>query len=164
MTKSKSTQLVRTARLLALPLVTLVTMTFPARAQADAPSLDSGDTAWMLTATALVLMMTIPGIMLFYGGVVRKKNVLATMMQSFAVCCLASVLWMIAGYSFAFAEGNAFLGGFDRMFLSGMGLEQLSGTVPESSEFRRLDRNQPGISQLTGTARPEVRPMARDEE
>ena len=132
MTKSKSTQLVRTARLLALSLVTLVTVTFPARAQADAPSLDSGDTAWMLTATALVLMMTIPGVMLFYGGVVRKKNVLATMVQSFAVCCLASVLWMIAGYSFAFAEGNAVIGGFDRMFLSGMGLDQLSGTVPES--------------------------------
>ncbi|HEY1258844.1 MAG TPA: ammonia channel protein, partial [Stellaceae bacterium] len=70
------------------------------------PKLDSGDTAWMLTSTALVLMMTVPGVALFYGGMVRKKNVLATVMQSFAVTCLVTVLWMVVGYSFAFTEGT----------------------------------------------------------
>ncbi|MEE9590544.1 MAG: ammonium transporter [Hyphomicrobiaceae bacterium] len=86
----------------------------------------------MLTSTALVLMMTVPGLALFYGGMVRKKNVLATAMQSFAVCCLASILWMVIGYSFAFGEGNAFYGGFSRMFLAGMTKDSLSGTIPES--------------------------------
>jgi Amt family ammonium transporter len=71
-----------------------------------APKLDSGDTAWMLTSTALVLMMTIPGLALFYGGMVRKKNVLATLMQCFAVCCGVSVLWMVVGYSLAFTPGT----------------------------------------------------------
>jgi Amt family ammonium transporter len=103
----------------------------PALAQ-DTPALDSGDTAWMLTSTALVLMMTIPGLAMFYGGMVRKKNLLATAMQSFATCCLATVLWMVVGYSLAFAEGNAFIGGLDKVFLAGMGVDSLSGTIPES--------------------------------
>jgi Amt family ammonium transporter len=101
-------------------------------ASAAAPSLDTGDTAWMLTSTALVLMMTVPGLALFYGGMVRKMNVLATVMQSFAITCLVTVTWMIVGYSLAFTEGNAFFGGFSRFFLSGMGLGALSGTIPES--------------------------------
>ncbi len=99
------------------------------------PTLDTGDTAWMLTSTALVLMMTVPGLAMFYGGMVRKKNVLATAMQSFATCCLVTVLWMIVGYSFAFGDGgslNAFFGGFGNLFLNGMGLDSLSGTIPES--------------------------------
>ncbi len=106
----------------------------PAIAQ-DEPKLSAGDTAWMLTSTALVLMMTIPGVALFYGGMVRKKNVLATVMQSFAVCCLMSVLWMIVGYSLAFTDGgslNAYVGGFSKMFLAGIGKDTLSGTIPES--------------------------------
>ena len=115
-----------------LSLAALLIAVSPALAQSDTPQLDSGDTAWMLTATALVLMMTIPGVMLFYGGVVRKKNVLATMMQSFAVCCLASVIWVIAGYSLAFTDGNAIVGGMGRIFLVGMKVEDLTGTVPES--------------------------------
>ncbi len=78
----------------------------PAPAAAPAPKIDSGDTAWMLTSTALVLMMTIPGLALFYGGMVRKKNVLATVMQSFAVTCLVTVLWTIVGYSIAFTDGQ----------------------------------------------------------
>ncbi|MCW5700501.1 MAG: ammonium transporter [Rhodospirillales bacterium] len=97
--------------------------------------LDTGDTAWMLTSTALVLLMTIPGLALFYGGMVRKKNVLATTMQSFATCCLMTVLWMIIGYSVAFGDGgglNAYMGGFGNLFLSGMSLDSLSGTIPES--------------------------------
>src|SRR3569833_2294729 len=81
---------------------------------------NSGDTAWMLTSTALVLMMTIPGLALFYGGMVRKKNVLATIMQSFAITCLVTVLWFMFGYSLAFTPGNAEFGGFDRFFLNGM--------------------------------------------
>jgi len=101
----------------------------------DAPQLDTGDTAWMLTSTALVLMMTIPGLAVFYGGMVRKKNVLATVMQSFAITCLVTVLWMVAGYSLAFTDGggfNAFVGGLDKGFLAGMTLDALSGTIPES--------------------------------
>src|SRR5690242_9806125 len=83
----------------------------PAAAAPPPPKLDSGDTAWMLASTALVLMMTIPGLALFYGGMVRKKNVLATVMQSFAITCLITVLWMVIGYSWAFTPGGGFLGG-----------------------------------------------------
>ena len=104
-------------------------------ALAEEAKLDSGDTAWMLTSTALVLMMTIPGVALFYGGMVRKKNVLATVMQSFAVTCLMTVLWMIIGYSLAFGDGgsmNAYIGGMDKLLLRGMGVDTLSGTIPES--------------------------------
>ncbi len=104
-------------------------------ALAEEAKLDSGDTAWMLTSTALVLMMTIPGVALFYGGMVRKKNVLATVMQSFAVTCLMTVLWMIIGYSLAFGDGgsmNAYIGGMDKLLLRGMGVDALSGTIPES--------------------------------
>ncbi len=102
---------------------------------AETPKLDTGDTAWMLTSTALVLMMTIPGVALFYGGMVRKKNILATVVQSFAVTCLMTVLWMVIGYSLAFTDGggmNAFVGGLDKMMLMGMGVADLSGTIPET--------------------------------
>ena len=121
---------IRTSLAAGVAIVVWLAGTRPSFAQ-DA-ALDSGDTAWMLTATALVLMMTIPGLALFYGGMVRKKNVLATVMQSFAVCCMSSVLWMIAGYSLAFAEGNAVVGGLDRLFLIGLTPDALTGTVPES--------------------------------
>ncbi len=103
---------------LAVPAMLL---TLPAWAEDAAPKLDSGDTAWMLTSTALVLMMTIPGLALFYAGMVRKKNILATMMQSFMITCLITVTWMIAGYSLAFTNGSAYLGDFSRLFLNGMG-------------------------------------------
>jgi len=108
--------------------------TAPAEAAATAaPKLDSGDTAWMLTSMALVLMMTIPGLALFYGGMVRKMNVLATVMQSFAVTCLVTVLWMVIGYSFAFTSGSPFLGGTSRFLLYGMALDSvndLAKTIP----------------------------------
>jgi len=107
--------LMRRAGLALMPLV----VAFPAWAD-DAPKLDSGDTAWMLTSTALVLMMTIPGLALFYAGMVRKKNILATMMQSFIICCLVTVVWMIAGYSLAFTNGSAYIGDLSRFFLSGI--------------------------------------------
>jgi Amt family ammonium transporter len=106
----------------------------PAAAPA-VPAFDAGDTAWMLTSTALVLMMTIPGLALFYAGMVRRINVLAMVMQSFAVCCLVTVIWMVVGYSLAFTEGSGFVGGFSRILLSGMGLDSVSplaGTIPES--------------------------------
>lgn len=112
----------------------LVMLAEPALA-ADEPKLSAGDTAWMMTSTALVLMMTIPGLALFYGGMVRKKNVLATVMQGFAVTCLMSVLWMVAGYSIAFTDGgsfNAYTGGLSKAFLSGMDKDSLTGTIPES--------------------------------
>ena len=95
------------------------------------PKLDTGDTAWMLTSTALVLMMTIPGLALFYGGMVRKKNVLATVMQSFAITALVTVLWTVIGYSWAFTEGSGFLGGNSRFLLMGMGVGALNATIPE---------------------------------
>ncbi len=103
-----------------------------AQAQEAPPTLDSGDTAWMLTSTAIVLMMTIPGVALFYGGMVRKKNVLSSMVQCFAICCLVTVLWMVIGYSLAFSEGNSYIGGMGRVLLNGVGVETLSGTIPES--------------------------------
>jgi Amt family ammonium transporter len=101
---------------LVLPLVLTA---LPALAD-DAARIDSGDTAWMLASTALVLMMTIPGLALFYAGMVRKKNVLATMMQSFTVCCLVTIVWMVLGYSLAFTNGNAYVGGVSRAFLNGI--------------------------------------------
>ncbi len=97
----------------------------------DETSLDTGDTAWILISTALVLLMTIPGLALFYGGMVRKKNVLSTMAHSFSVAAVVSVLWVVVGYSLAFAEGNAFVGSLDKVMLSGIGIDTLSGSIPE---------------------------------
>ena len=100
-----------------------------------AGALNTGDTAWMLTSTALVLMMTIPGLALFYGGMVRKMNVLATVMQTFAVTCLVTVLWMVVSYSLAFTSGSPFVGGLSRFLLLGMTLDSvndLAKTIPES--------------------------------
>jgi len=108
----------------------LLMLAAPAFAQ-DA-KLDTGDTAWMLTSTALVLMMTIPGVALFYGGMVRKKHVLAMAMQSFAITCLITVVWMVAAYSLAFSEGNAYIGGLSNLFLKGLAVDSLSGTIPET--------------------------------
>lgn len=111
---------------------------FAEEAAAAASPINAGDTAWMLTSTALVLLMTIPGVALFYGGMVRKKNILATTMQSFAITCLVTILWMIAGYSLAFTDGGgnqAYIGGVSRLLLDGIGLDttsSLAGTIPES--------------------------------
>ena len=100
----------------------LVLAAMPAWAQGaqESPKIDSGDTAWMLSSTALVLMMTVPGLALFYGGMVRKKNVLATLMQSFTICCLVTVVWMVLGYSLAFTNGNPYFGDLSRFFLNGI--------------------------------------------
>src|SRR5579863_6763839 len=112
----------------------------------DSSKINSGDTAWMLTSTALVLFMTIPGLALFYGGMVRKKNVLATVMQSFAITCVVTVVWTVIGYSLAFTPGNSFIGGFSRIFLAGMNyihgdkattltVSHLAPTIPETVYF-----------------------------
>jgi len=106
----------------------------------DVAKINSGDTSWMLASTALVLLMTIPGLALFYGGMVRKKNVLATLMQSFAITCLVTILWMVAGYSLAFMPGSPWLGSLDRFLLHGMdyvtgkqvSVSHIATNVPES--------------------------------
>lgn len=103
-----------------------------ASANGDEAKIDSGDMAWMLTSTALVLMMTIPGVALFYAGMVRKKNVLATMMQSFATCALITIVWMVAGYSLAFSGEGAYIGDLGRLFLSGLA-EVWDKPKPEST-------------------------------
>lgn len=89
------------------------------------------DTAWIIVATALVLFMTLPGLALFYGGLVRSRNVLSVFMQCFAIACLMSVLWLAAGYSIAFGEGNAYWGGLGKAFLNGVDADTVSGTIPE---------------------------------
>jgi Amt family ammonium transporter len=101
-------------------LLTTMVVALPAFADDAPPKIDSGDTAWMLASTALVLLMTIPGLALFYAGMVRKKNILATMMQSFTICCIVTIVWMVAGYSIAFTTGNAFMGDFSRIMLHGI--------------------------------------------
>src|ERR1700693_5354335 len=101
-------------------LATILLMAAPAFADDAPPKLDSGDTAWMLASTALVLLMTIPGLALFYAGMVRKKNILATMMQSFTICCIVTIVWMVAGYSIAFTTGTAYMGDFSRVMLHGI--------------------------------------------
>ncbi len=96
--------------------------------------MNTGDTAWMLTSTCLVLLMTVPGVALLYGGMVSKKNIISTITQTFMITCLVTLLWFIVGYSLSFSEGsfNVFVGGFSNLFLKGVGVESLSGTIPET--------------------------------
>ncbi|EPR88875.1 Ammonium transporter [Acinetobacter haemolyticus CIP 64.3 = MTCC 9819] len=123
-------------------VVVTETNTIPEAIEAEAPvevaaepeaeaTLDTGDTAWILVSTALVLLMTIPGLALFYGGMVRKKNVLSTMAHSFVAAAVVSIAWIVIGYTLAFGEGNAFIGGLDKLMLSGIGTDALSGSIPE---------------------------------
>src|SRR6266850_5953884 len=107
----------------------------PAWAQDAASKIDPADTAWMISATGLVLMMTIPGLALFYCGMVRKKNVLATMAQSFACTGLCSLLWFVVGYTLSFAGDGAWLGTFERLFLRGIGMEATSPFAPTIPEL-----------------------------
>jgi Amt family ammonium transporter len=110
----------------------LVLLLLPLAAVADEPELNSADTAWIMASTALVLFMTLPGLAMFYGGLVRTKNVLSVLMQCFAIAGMVSILWLVAGYSLAFGEGNAYIGDFSRVLMAGVGRETLSGTIPES--------------------------------
>lgn len=102
-----------------------------APAAEEEPTLNTGDTAWILVSTALVLLMTIPGLALFYGGMVRKKNVLSTMAHSLLAAAIVSIVWVVVGYSLAFSEGNAFIGSLDKVMLSGITTDTLSGSIPE---------------------------------
>ncbi len=104
-------------------------------AQAAESTLNQANTAWILTASALVLMMTLPGLAMFYGGLVRSKNVLSVLMHCVAIACLSSVLWLAIAYSFSFGEGSPWLGGFDKAFLLSMSREAVNGTLPESVFF-----------------------------
>ncbi|MEO5377374.1 MAG: ammonium transporter [Magnetococcus sp. DMHC-6] len=119
-----------------LGLVVLAGMMLPTPLWAEeAPTLNAGNTAWVLTSTALVLFMTIPGLSLFYAGMVRAKNVLSVMMQCFAITALISVLWSVYGYSLAFSDGgaiNTWIGGLNKAFLAGVGVTALSGSLPET--------------------------------
>ena len=119
----------------AVPLVTAFLVFALPRLASAQDGLDSGDTAWMLTSSVLVLFMTIPGLSLFYAGLVRTKNVLSVMMQCFAITCMVTVLWTVYAYGLAFGDGgalNSFVGGFDKLFLSGVEVDTMSGTIPES--------------------------------
>ncbi len=113
------------------PLQVLLLLLVPSISRAE-DVLSSGDTAWMLTATVLVLFMTIPGLSLFYAGMVRTKNALSVMVQCFAITALMTVLWTLYGYSIAFGGEGAYWGGLDKVFLKGVGVDSLSGTIPES--------------------------------
>jgi Amt family ammonium transporter len=119
------------------PALFLLFVSAPALAQ-DRAGLDGANTAWILTSTALVLFMTLPGLALFYGGLVHTRNVLSVLMHCFSVACLASVLWLVAVYSFAFGDGgaaNAFYGGFGKVFLAGVAADSLWGDIPETVFF-----------------------------
>lgn len=123
--------------LLCLAFGAFVMAPFAAFAQ-EVGQISEGNTAWLLTSSALVLFMTVPGLALFYGGLVRAENVLSVLMQCFAICCLASVLWFVCVYSLAFSDGgsaNAWIGGFSKLFLVGVGADSVSGDVPEPVFF-----------------------------
>jgi Amt family ammonium transporter len=102
-----------------------------AQTTAPTPTLDKGDTAWMLTSTVLVLLMIIPGLALFYGGLVRTKNMLSLLTQVLAVTCIVCIVWALYGYSLSFTESTPFIGGTEKMFLAGITPDSLSGTIPE---------------------------------
>ncbi len=121
------------ARPIAAAVLILFALVAPAAMAAEAPpGLDSGNTAWMLMATVLGLMMTVPGIAMFYGGMVRRKNMLSIAGQCFAICCLVSVVWIIVGYSLAFSGENEYVGNLDMLLLGSLDLDELRGSFPEA--------------------------------
>jgi Amt family ammonium transporter len=132
--KGKTSMIIQKYQWVMKGLLIAVIAGLPSLAFAE-DTLSAGNTAWMLTATALVLFMTIPGLSLFYAGMVRSKNVLSVLMQCFAITSLMTVLWVLYLYSLAFTDGgavNAFIGGLDKAFLAGIGVDTLSGTIPET--------------------------------
>lgn len=112
--------------------ITFSLLMLPSLAFAEDAMMSSSNTGWIMTSTALVLFMTLPGLAMFYGGLVRSKNVLSILMQCFSIAGVMSLLWLVVGYSLAFGEGNAFIGDFSRVLMSGVGKESLSGDIPES--------------------------------
>src|SRR3989344_2591365 len=116
-------------------LATLLLAAPMAALAAETPTLNAANTAWMLTSTALVLFMTLPGLALFYGGLVRTKNVLSVLMQCFAIAVMASIVWALFGYSIAFGNGgelNEWWGGLGKLFLAGVGAGTIKDTIPET--------------------------------
>lgn len=105
----------------------------PAFAAEAVPTMNAADTVWMMLSALLVIMMTIPGLAMFYSGLVQKKGMLAIAMQVFVCCAIVSLLWVAAGYSISFTEGNAYFGGLSKAFLQGVGYESLQGTIPENT-------------------------------
>src|SRR5262245_5840464 len=103
-----------------------------AQAPAPAPKLDPANTAWMLTASVLVLFMTLPGLALFYAGLVRTKNVLSVLMQCFAITCVVTLAWVAVGYSVAFGDGNGWWGGLGKAMLAGIDVKTVKGSIPET--------------------------------
>jgi ammonium transporter, Amt family len=120
-------------RLLAMGIGLGLAALLPATEAFAAATVNKGDTAWMLTATALVVLMTVPGLALFYGGLVRSKNVLSVLMQVTICFCMISILWVIYGYSLAFTNGNGFIGGFSKLFLSGVNISTLAATFSKET-------------------------------
>ena len=115
-------------------LLSLLLLLFSSVVMAE-DTLNGADTAWIMVSTALVLFMTLPGLALFYGGLVRTKNVLSVLMQCFAISSIMSILWLIAGYSLAFSDGgsmNSFIGGFDKVLFAGIMEDTVAGTIPEA--------------------------------
>ncbi|MDI5875525.1 ammonium transporter [Shewanella xiamenensis] len=112
-------------------LLILIASSFTAPVFADEAQLSGANTAWILSSSALVLLMTLPGLALFYGGLVRSKNVLSILMQCFSIAAIASILWFVVGYSIAFDTGNGFIGGLNKAFLASIGRESISGDIPE---------------------------------
>ncbi len=126
--------MIKTLKLSGIALISLLLLCFSGAVMAE-DTLNGADTAWIMVSTALVLFMTLPGLALFYGGLVRTKNVLSVLMQCFAISSIMSILWLIAGYSLAFSDGgsmNSFIGGFDKVLFAGVMEETVSGTIPES--------------------------------
>src|SRR5512134_1537818 len=103
-----------------------------AQAPAAPPKIDAANTAWMLTASMLVLFMTLPGLALFYAGLVRTKNVLSVLMQCFAITCIVTLAWLAIGYSIAFGEGDNWWGGTGKAFLAGIDAKTVKGSIPET--------------------------------
>ena len=123
------------ARLLIAVLPALLLTAAPLAGAAEPPKLDAANTAWMITASVLVLLMTLPGLALFYAGLVRAKNVLSVLMQCFAITCVVTLAWVVVGYSIAFGDGgsaNAWFGGFGKSFLSGIEVKTVKGSIPET--------------------------------
>src|SRR5258706_10938206 len=124
-----------TLRSLKKTLLALFLVYAPLVGAAEPPKLDPANTAWMLTASVLVLFMTLPGLALFYGGLVRAKNVLSVLMQCFAITCVVTLAWVVAGYSIAFGDGgtlNAWYGGWEKGVLAGIGVGTGQGSLPET--------------------------------
>jgi len=117
---------------IALLALLLLSMSALAQAPAAPPKIDPANTAWMLTSAVLVLFMTLPGLALFYAGLVRMKNVLSVLMQCFAITCVVTLAWLVVGYSIAFGEGNAWWGGLGKSFFSGLQVSTVKGTIPET--------------------------------